>query len=195
MHLTLRGEIRTGKGNFSYWLDKLEPYYTRKTGMRLFPGTLNVHLTSGSYRTPANALRLKKEEYVVEFLSASCPARSSVGKHSSFGLTPTPANMEIRLKGSLRSPQTIAGRLLYQGAGRYRRTDSITAPGTPIPLTTDTFCYPPVTRTRSHLAIRVCSSSILITLVRAPRNGAFLPPVTTRMRCRRKAIRVWLTEK
>jgi riboflavin kinase len=63
MHLIVRGEIRKGKGNFSYWLDKLEPYYTRKTGMRLFPGTLNVHLTSGSYPTPANALRLEKEEY------------------------------------------------------------------------------------------------------------------------------------
>jgi riboflavin kinase len=63
MHLTLRGEIRTGKGNFSYWLDKLEPYYTWKTGMRLFPGTLSVHLTSGSYPTPANGLRLEKEEY------------------------------------------------------------------------------------------------------------------------------------
>src|SRR5207249_10315470 len=63
MHLTLRGEITTGVGNFSYWLDKLEPYYTRKTGMRLFPGTLNVHLTSGSYPTLTNALRLEKEEY------------------------------------------------------------------------------------------------------------------------------------
>ncbi len=63
MHLILRGEIRTGVGNFSYWLDKLEPYYTRKTGMRLIPGTLNVHLISGSYGTPTNALRLEKEEY------------------------------------------------------------------------------------------------------------------------------------
>src|SRR5207244_12161886 len=63
MDLILRGEIRTGVGNFSYWLGKLKPYYTRKTGMRLFPGTLNVHLTSGSYRTPTNALRLEKEEY------------------------------------------------------------------------------------------------------------------------------------
>src|SRR5437667_7665953 len=63
MYLILRGEIRTGVGNFSTWLDKLEPYYTRKTGTRLFPGTLNVHLTSGSYPTPASALRLEKEEY------------------------------------------------------------------------------------------------------------------------------------
>lgn len=61
--LILSGQIRTGKRNFSYWLDKLQPYYTRKTGVRLFPGTLNIHLTSGSYPTPANALRLEKEEY------------------------------------------------------------------------------------------------------------------------------------
>jgi riboflavin kinase len=61
--LILSGNIRTGKGNFSYWLDKLQPYYIRKTGVRLFPGTLNIHLTSGSYPTPANALRLEKEEY------------------------------------------------------------------------------------------------------------------------------------
>ncbi len=61
--LTLKGEIRTGKGNFSYWLDKLEIYYTRKTGLRLFPGTLNLHLNTGSYPTPADALRLEKEEY------------------------------------------------------------------------------------------------------------------------------------
>jgi CTP-dependent riboflavin kinase len=31
--------------------------------MRLFPGTLNVHLISGSYPTPASALRLENEEY------------------------------------------------------------------------------------------------------------------------------------
>ena len=61
--LILSGEIRTGKGSFSYWLDKLALYYTRKTGMRLFPGTLNVHLSTGSYPTPAKALRLEKEEY------------------------------------------------------------------------------------------------------------------------------------
>ncbi len=70
--------------------------------------------------------------------------------------------------------------------------DSITAPGMPIPLTADMFCYPPVIRTRSHLAVRVRSSSVLATTALAPRNGVFLPPVTTRMRCRRKAIRVSL---
>jgi riboflavin kinase len=61
MHLILRGEVRTGKSDFSYWLGKLEPLYTHKTGMRLFPGTLNVDLTSGSYPTPTNALRVEKD--------------------------------------------------------------------------------------------------------------------------------------
>src|SRR5881398_533537 len=98
MHLILRGEIRKGVGNFSYWLHKLEPHYTHKTGMRLFPGTLNVHLTSGSYPTPANTLRLEKEEYGGRVSVSIVPCRSSVEKHSSFGLTPTPASMEIRLK-------------------------------------------------------------------------------------------------
>ena len=61
--MTLRGVVRTGKGDFSYWLEKLGPYYTSKTGMKLFPGTLNVHLIDETYPTPKNALRLEKEEY------------------------------------------------------------------------------------------------------------------------------------
>src|SRR2546425_13339001 len=31
--------------------------------MRRFPGTLNGHLASGSYSTPANGLRLEREGY------------------------------------------------------------------------------------------------------------------------------------
>ena len=61
--MTLRGVVRSGKGDFSFWLDKLECYYTSKTGMKLFPGTLNVHLIDQSYPTPKDALRLEKEEY------------------------------------------------------------------------------------------------------------------------------------
>lgn len=63
--MTLRGQVRTGKGDFSYWLAKLEAYYTAKTGMKLYPGTLNVHLVEGqSFPTPAEGvLRLEREEY------------------------------------------------------------------------------------------------------------------------------------
>ena len=61
--MTLRGVVRSGKGDFSYWLEKLEPYYTGRTGMKLFPGTLNVHLIDQIYPTPENTLRLEKQEY------------------------------------------------------------------------------------------------------------------------------------
>ena len=49
-------------GNFSFWLEKLESYYTQKTGMRLFPGTLNLRLDQ-PYSLPADVIRLEKEEY------------------------------------------------------------------------------------------------------------------------------------
>jgi CTP-dependent riboflavin kinase len=88
--MVLRGEIRSGKGDFSCWLDKLEPYYTRKTGMRLFPGTLNVHLTSGSYRIPTNALRLEKEEYGGR-VSVSIVARKIAGRKAFILRTDTDA--------------------------------------------------------------------------------------------------------
>jgi len=59
----LRGIVRSGVGNFSFWLARLEPYYTQKTGMTLYPGTLNVHLLDAIFLTPKNAIRLEKEEY------------------------------------------------------------------------------------------------------------------------------------
>ena len=49
-------------GHFSFWLEKLESYYTQKTGMRLFPGTLNLRLDQ-PYSLPADVIRLEKEEY------------------------------------------------------------------------------------------------------------------------------------
>ncbi len=59
----LRGIVRSGKGDFSFWLAKLESYYTQKTGMKLYPGTLNVHLSDAIFPTPKDAIRLEKEEY------------------------------------------------------------------------------------------------------------------------------------
>lgn len=49
-------------GNFSYWIEKLHDHYERKTGMRLFPGTLNVELDH-PYSVPDGVIRLEKEEY------------------------------------------------------------------------------------------------------------------------------------
>jgi riboflavin kinase, archaea type len=58
----LKGVVVSGMGNFAYWLEKLERFYTDKAGMRLFPGTLNLRLEH-PYSLPENAIRLEKEEY------------------------------------------------------------------------------------------------------------------------------------
>ena len=58
----LRGVVVSGMGNFSFWLEKLESFYAQKTGMRLFPGTLNLRLPE-PYSLPVEVIRLEKEEY------------------------------------------------------------------------------------------------------------------------------------
>ncbi|WP_324830686.1 DUF120 domain-containing protein [Alloacidobacterium sp.] len=58
----LKGVVVSGMGNFSYWLEKLEVFYTQKTGLRLFPGTLNLRLPE-PYSLPEEVIRLEKEEY------------------------------------------------------------------------------------------------------------------------------------
>ena len=60
--MILRGKVVSGVGNFSYWIDKLRDHYLRKTGMFLFPGTLNVSLAE-PYSVPKDAIRLEGEEY------------------------------------------------------------------------------------------------------------------------------------
>ena len=58
----LVGKVGSGKGDFAHWIAKLGDHYERKTGMRLFPGTLNVHLEE-EYRLPAQRIRLEAAEY------------------------------------------------------------------------------------------------------------------------------------
>ena len=61
--MILRGRVRAGKGDFSYWIGKLHDHYIKKTGMKLYAGTLNVHLIGRRYELPQNCIRLEKEEY------------------------------------------------------------------------------------------------------------------------------------
>lgn len=49
-------------GNFSYWIEKLSDHYQQKTGLKLFPGTLNVELNV-PYSLPAEVVRLEGDEY------------------------------------------------------------------------------------------------------------------------------------
>jgi riboflavin kinase len=58
----LKGRVVSGIGDFSYWMKRLENYYAEKTGLILFPGTLNIELET-AYHLPVDALRLEKEEY------------------------------------------------------------------------------------------------------------------------------------
>src|SRR5216683_2257937 len=58
----LSGIVVSGQGNFSSWIEKLQEHYRRKTGMRLFPGTLNI-LLDYPYSLPPDVIRLEKEEY------------------------------------------------------------------------------------------------------------------------------------
>lgn len=58
----LTGKVGSGKGDFAQWIAKLSEHYERKTGLRLFPGTLNIDLDH-EYRLPENPIRLEGAEY------------------------------------------------------------------------------------------------------------------------------------
>ena len=58
----LKGKLVTGVGNFSFWIEKLQDHYRNKTGMKLFPGTLNVELDA-PFDLPEERARLEAQEY------------------------------------------------------------------------------------------------------------------------------------
>jgi riboflavin kinase len=60
--LILRGEVVSGMGNFSYWIETLRDHYLRKTGMAFYPGTLNVRLPA-PYSLSGRVMRLEASEY------------------------------------------------------------------------------------------------------------------------------------
>lgn len=58
----LKGKVVTGVGNFSFWMEKLRDHYLDKTGLRLFPGTLNLQLDE-PFELPRERARLEAVEY------------------------------------------------------------------------------------------------------------------------------------
>jgi len=58
----LQGKVVSGLKHFGPWIDRLSGLYEKKTGMRLYPGTLNVELPA-PYSLPANVIRLEANEY------------------------------------------------------------------------------------------------------------------------------------
>jgi len=60
--MILKGKVKAGTNNASYWINKLDELYTLKTGMKLYPGTLNIELPE-QFIPPSNVIRLEKEEH------------------------------------------------------------------------------------------------------------------------------------
>ena len=60
--MILYGVVETGLGDFGKWISVLQAQYERKTGMHLYPGTLNVRLPNES-RLPEDCCRLEAAEY------------------------------------------------------------------------------------------------------------------------------------
>jgi riboflavin kinase, archaea type len=58
----VRGKVVSGRADFGQWIERLADFYEQKTGMRLYPGTLNVELPS-EYSLPADVIRLEGDEY------------------------------------------------------------------------------------------------------------------------------------
>ena len=58
----LSGKIQSGIGDFGIWIGKLKAHYKIKTGLDLYPGTLNIMLDR-PYHLPKDAIRLEKEEF------------------------------------------------------------------------------------------------------------------------------------
>jgi riboflavin kinase, archaea type len=58
----LRGKVMSGRADFGIWIGRLSDLYQQKTGMQLYPGTLNVELPF-PYSLPKNVTRLEADEY------------------------------------------------------------------------------------------------------------------------------------
>ena len=58
----VRGKVVSGRADFGHWIERLSRFYEEKTGMRLYPGTLNVELSS-PYSLPTDVVRLEANEY------------------------------------------------------------------------------------------------------------------------------------
>ena len=70
----LTGRVVSGVGNFSYWIERLKDHYEQKTGLKLFPGTLNIQLDH-EYTVSPGAKRLEGREYGGEVTVFIVPCR------------------------------------------------------------------------------------------------------------------------
>ena len=59
---SVRGRLVSGRANFGLWIERLSDFYEKKTGVRLYPGTLNIELPT-PYSLPPEVIRLEANEY------------------------------------------------------------------------------------------------------------------------------------
>lgn len=67
MKVVLNGKVQAGKNDASRWLDKFNVAYSRKLGMPIFPGSLNIALETNfdwfASRWQAQTIWFGQEEY------------------------------------------------------------------------------------------------------------------------------------
>ncbi|MBM6618808.1 hypothetical protein [Bacillus suaedaesalsae] len=76
----LKGKIISGIGEFAQWMESLESYYSYKTGMKLFPKTIQVYLEEpfscqepiACYINGAEGIIMAINEVGVAQISPSC---------------------------------------------------------------------------------------------------------------------------
>lgn len=71
--MTLEGRVKIGLGEGMSWIEKAATAFRRKTGMKLFWGTLNLEL-SKPYKLGEDVMILHKQEYggIYEVLVKKC---------------------------------------------------------------------------------------------------------------------------
>lgn len=60
--MILKGKVKSGLGQASFWMKKAEQAFYNKIGIKLFYGTLNIELDK-DYELKGNLIVLHKEEY------------------------------------------------------------------------------------------------------------------------------------
>jgi riboflavin kinase len=107
-------------GSFSYWIEKLEEHYLRKTGMQFYPGTLNVRLEE-RYSLPECVIRLEASEYggTVSVSIVPCLIRVAQARDGRRAfLLRTDANEE----GRGHHPRTVVRDRVRRAAARFLRS-------------------------------------------------------------------------
>lgn len=59
----LRGTVFAGSGDYARWITTYRAHYRAKTGLDLFPGTLNLRLAHPYALPPDKVIRLEGHEY------------------------------------------------------------------------------------------------------------------------------------